>query len=523
VVEATGPTLTCRAPAVAMHFTITGEVHACCQNGHDEFGDVRTDTLAEIWEGVQRRSMAAALAAGDYPVGCEGCAIEHGLGNRASTPAPPFDRFPEGAPIWPRQLEFTLSNRCNLACIQCNGDNSSTIRLRREGRPPLPMPYGDRFFEELVPFLDHVEVCAFLGGEPFLTPQARRVWDLLIEQGRSPRVEVTTNATIWSSKVEGYLRALKMNLALSIDGATAATYESIREGARYDRVVEVRDAMLATAGEYGGEVHLNFCLLRANWHEVGHFLRQADALGVPANIIPVWAPDEHSLFTLDREALSPIVATLVEESAVVRRELDRNRPAWDTVLRVLTDQLDRLGSDRSRDATRAQLAADRRRADEEAKQRAEEARQRAAEEEARREMERHRHRVEQAVGSIEAELAEWGSGECIEVRTMGDRIEGVDVPTWAEPLDPSGWIGLDLDAISGALAQGLEPAVSSETETEFVDGLEGFVVIRASSTLPTPAGVVGFRAIHIPSVERMLIAATGPVDALADVAKGTVR
>jgi MoaA/NifB/PqqE/SkfB family radical SAM enzyme len=478
-----------------MHFTISGEVHACCQNGAYQFGDVRTDTLGEIWAGVQRHSMASALAGGVYPVGCEGCAVEHALGNRAATPAPPFDRFPLDDPEWPRQLEFTLSNRCNLACVQCNGDNSSTIRSKREGRPPLPMPYGDRFFEELVPFLDHVEVCAFLGGEPFLTPQAKRVWDLLIERGRSPVVQVTTNATVWNDQVERYLLGLRMDIALSIDGATAGTYEAIREGASYDRVVEIRDRMLAAARTYGGRVHLNYCLLRANWHEVGSILRQADELDVDANIIPVWAPPEHSLFTLPRAELGEVVEALDAESEVVGPTLGRNRPVWDATVGLLADHLARLGSVRSRDAGRARVA------------------------------EEHSRRADLVAEQLKAELAAWAGRDCIDVRTRDGRVRAVQAPSWADPIRPETWVGIELGALPDAVAGERGSVTHGEQESDLVttDGAD-VLVVRSASTLTSPDGEVSFRAVHISGVDRLFVAAAGSLAALgiarADAVEG---
>ncbi len=66
-------------------------------------------------------------------MGCELCEVEHALGNRAATPAQAFDQFAPGPSVWPRQLEFTLSNRCNLECEMCFGELSSKIRTRREG------------------------------------------------------------------------------------------------------------------------------------------------------------------------------------------------------------------------------------------------------------------------------------------------------------------------------------------------------------------------------------------------------
>ena len=322
-----------------MHFSLAGDVHACCQNGTYSYGDVTTTSLVDIWEGARRRAMVEELDGGRYPLGCEGCAIEHGLGNRRSTPAQAFDVFSEGPSRWPRQLEFTLSNRCNLACIQCNGDNSSTIRAQREGRPPLPMPYGEGFFEQLPPFLERAEVVSFLGGEPFLAPEARRVWDLLLAGSHRPVVRVTTNATVWSAAVERYVHGLEMHLALSIDGATKETYERIRVGASYERVIAIRDRMVAASRGYGGYLHLNFCLMPWNWQEVGRFLLQADELDVDANVIPVFGPADHSLFTLPREELSPIVAALEVEDGEVRARLGRNRHQWDHTRKLLGEQL----------------------------------------------------------------------------------------------------------------------------------------------------------------------------------------
>ena len=70
-------------------------------------------------------------------------------GNVADHPARTFDARP--LPVdaeWPSHLEFAFSNRCNLACIQCSPDLSSTIR-RQRGLPPLRSPYDDGFFAQI--------------------------------------------------------------------------------------------------------------------------------------------------------------------------------------------------------------------------------------------------------------------------------------------------------------------------------------------------------------------------------------
>jgi MoaA/NifB/PqqE/SkfB family radical SAM enzyme len=466
------PVLTCRAPAVNLHFSIAGTVNACCENGRYDLGDVTTQTLEQIWHGDARREMVEALDRGDYPMGCELCEVEHGLGNRASTPAPPFDHLELGE--WPRQLEFTLSNRCNLACIQCTGWNSSTIRKQREGLPPLPMPYGDAFFEQLVPFLEHAEVVTFLGGEPFLTPEAKRVWDLLIEHDLHPRVQVTTNATVWTAEVERYVHALKMDFALSIDGATAETYETVRVGADFGKVMANRERFLAAARTYGGRVQVNWCLLPQNWHEVGRYLLEADELGIVGNVIPVFQPEAFSVFALPADEVAAIAAQLEAEDAEIRDRLGANRGAWDHVLRMLREHARRMEADDAREAQRVAITR------------------------------RWEARADVAAAAAEEELVAWAGGRRpIEVWASDRRIVEVAAPEWAAPFRSEGWVGMPLEDIDLAVAAALGP-VERLPAADPVD--EDGLVVFTRTRVATTVGPVVVRAAYVPNRERLLLA-----------------
>jgi len=490
VERAPQPAATCRAPSVAMQFSFYGTVHACCENGTNSYGDIRHQTIAEIWNGMPRRAMAAALDAGTYPLGCDLCAVEHPLGNRGQTPAPPFDRFPDGPHEWPRQMEFTLSNRCNLMCIHCNGDNSSAIRSKREGRPKMEQPYGDDFFAQLPPFLDHLEVVAFLGGEPFLAPEARRVWDLLLERGLTPEVQVTTNATVWNERVEHYANRLKMNFAVSIDGATKETYERVREGANFERVLQVRDHMLAAARSYGGYFQLNYCLLPANWHELGRFLLQADELDVVANIIPVFQPGEHSLFSLPADELASVVAALGDEETALRPRLGRNRAAWDTAVGQLRAELARFSQRWDRSAAVASVRA--------ANQTAHAIDRTPAPE----------PEPASAAAQAEAELRSWSQDACLTLTLVDGIVNAVDPPLWCAPLDPLGWIGRPAEAIAATIAEHVGP-VELGAITEVAPGL-----VRRESVATAAGGPVHFRVVFSERTGRMLMGTRNfPVDA----------
>jgi len=327
---------------VALRFSPDGTVHACCVNMQYRLGRIGEEGIADIWRGTRLGALREALDAADYSLGCQDCGVLHVTGDRGQTHAEQFDRFEQPAvgAEWPRRLEFALSNRCNLQCVQCNGDYSSAIRAQREQRPPLVSPYDDDFFAELAAFLPHVEVAVFIGGEPFLARECRRVWDLLIEEGLRPEVHVTTNGTVWDDRVEYYVRTLNMHVAVSVDGATAATNDAIRVGADLDVVRANRDRFRAVTREQGTALGINHCLMVENWTELGEVLLEGDRLDADVHVIPVVYPPVHSLLCLPAEELAAVVDQLEAEHVTIAPRLGRNRGAWDATLAHLRLRLE---------------------------------------------------------------------------------------------------------------------------------------------------------------------------------------
>jgi MoaA/NifB/PqqE/SkfB family radical SAM enzyme len=323
-----------------MYFDLDGSVLACCQNVLHPLGDVRRDRLEDIWRGRPAADLRERLAAGDLGGGCESCAASLRAGDRTSALAATFDPFePQD---WPVRLEFALSNRCNLACIQCNGTSSSRIRAERDGLPPLPSVYGPDFFEQLRPFLRHVRQCRFFGGEPFLIPEYRRVWDLMIEEGSTAECNVTTNGTVWTPSIQRYLAALPFSIGVSVDGATRGTVESIRVGAVHDQLLANIGAIARYCEQRGTWFGLTYCLMTVNWHELADFLRWADGLGAEVAVNRVVQPSRFSLLRLGADELATVVDGLRRHDADLAPLSDRNRAVWAAQLRVLEHRLDEL-------------------------------------------------------------------------------------------------------------------------------------------------------------------------------------
>jgi radical SAM protein with 4Fe4S-binding SPASM domain len=158
----------CYAPDVQLSFSPNGNVSACCISRSHALGNVQTDRLDDIWNGQRIKAFRALLHDYTFPSGCESCRWSLEAGSFVDHPIRYFDDVPmSDGGEWPTQLEFALSNTCNLGCVMCNGEYSSVLRAK-EGLPPIPRAYGEVFFSDLARYLPHAKSLSFLGGEPFL-------------------------------------------------------------------------------------------------------------------------------------------------------------------------------------------------------------------------------------------------------------------------------------------------------------------------------------------------------------------
>lgn len=324
----------CFAPFSGLYFEPNGAIRVCCTSklviGTWVPGRTR---LRDVWDGATAAALRDAMHAQDFSYGCMECEADIERGGRAASLAVHFDRFgPAVAPTLPKLIDFALSNRCNLACVMCNGELSSTIRAQRDHLPPLPAVYGDDFFEQLRELLPHTERLQFKGGEPFLQPEARRVWDLLLELDHRPEVAVTTNATVWNERVDTYVRDLQMEVNASVDGMEAATLEALRQGTVATAVWANIDRFQAAAESTGKAFTLSFCLMPQNWREVGRFLQECERRGAFANVIVVNQPEAWSLPALPPVELATVIAGLEAEDERLRSELRSTLGEWTRVL-----------------------------------------------------------------------------------------------------------------------------------------------------------------------------------------------
>ncbi|OLC89072.1 MAG: hypothetical protein AUI86_02005 [Gemmatimonadetes bacterium 13_1_40CM_3_66_12] len=317
----------CYAPFVSILFDTKGYVRSCCQSLTHSIGNITKQSLKEIWRGEVNQWMRRRMMADDLPEGCATCKWDIERGNFAQVFAGQFDHFSVAAeqPDWPINMWFLLSNSCNLECVQCYGELSSSIRKNRDRLPPLRGVYHDAFFEELREFLPHLKLALFLGGEAFLARENYRIWDMMIDDNLRTSSHIVTNGTIFNERVKRVVSSLPCSVSISLDGATQQTVESIRRNSRFeDTMINIKKFQEhATVG-------LSFCLMPQNQHEFADFLFLAEQLGCDASANTVFHPAQYSLCALPTDELARVVKAWENRSPEVlqRLQVDRHRELW---------------------------------------------------------------------------------------------------------------------------------------------------------------------------------------------------
>jgi MoaA/NifB/PqqE/SkfB family radical SAM enzyme len=319
----------CYAPHTNLFFDMQGRVKACCWNWDHPLGDVRTQTLDEIWNGARAEMLRRALEEYNFQCGCGFCDTQTQDGWTARAAMRNFDQFAVAAELqWPKRMEFSTSNTCNLECVMCNGNFSSAIRAHREHLPPLPKAYSSEFIESLRKYLPHLEKAKFLGGEPFLVAEYYTIWQMIAEEAPFVKCHITTNGTQFNSRVERFMETLAFSFAVSLDGATKETVESIRVNADFEEQLAILKRLRDYTRERKTDLSLTFCFMRQNWHEFGEFCLFADEWGCNVGVNAVNRPPQFSVNNLPPEELRKIVDAMEAQAPRLDTLLKRNRAAW---------------------------------------------------------------------------------------------------------------------------------------------------------------------------------------------------
>ena len=290
----------CHAPFSNMYFNVHGDC-APCWLTFIEPDSYPQKSIREIWFGEKYQSLRKHLLAYDLTHKCNVCLKNLQGGNYTSVLARAYD-INEPAE-YPSMLELELSNTCNLECVMCIGELSSSIRKNRERLPAIKNAYDDNFVQQLEEFIPHLKELRFNGGEPFLINEVFKIFEKVEKLNPKLKIVIATNGTVVNYKVKEWLSKLNIHINFSLDSLTPEIYETIRVNAKFDRVME----HFLFYREYAKQNNRTMCLMvnpmRNNWHEMPEFIRFVNKHNINIWFNTIHRPVEWSIWALPHHEL----------------------------------------------------------------------------------------------------------------------------------------------------------------------------------------------------------------------------
>lgn len=222
-------------------------------------GQVRDfKTLGEAWSSPTARMLQQDVDSQRFTW----CAVEH-CGIRQHDIHTPT-----------HELAINIDESCNLFCPSCRRDrimHSSGAEFERKQQDM------DRILEWLAEFPEPIHIITSGNGDPLASLIMRRFL-----QNYQPRPGQTftmfTNGLLIKKQLSRLpiLDAIK-NFRISIDAATADTYQVVRRGGDWKLLLDNLDFLTGFGDRFG--VTANFCLQQKNYREVGAFIELCESRG----------------------------------------------------------------------------------------------------------------------------------------------------------------------------------------------------------------------------------------------------
>lgn len=195
----------------------------------------------------------------------------------------------------PRYATIVLGNGCNIDCRHCyqfkNGDN-----LLRD--PQI----GIDLRRELTAFYPYLSTLRIQGGEVFALRGFEQLLDDIKAFVKRPIVSISTNGTLIDERWARRLVDLPLqSMTVSLDGTTSATYEKIRRGADFHKVLE-NIRRIQTLKQVNRStfpvLDVFFVIMRSNFREIPLLLNLLIELGINQVSFQTMLVDQRNL---DRE------------------------------------------------------------------------------------------------------------------------------------------------------------------------------------------------------------------------------
>ena len=265
----------CILPWVHQYVGPPGDVKPCCMYEQNmQIGDLKQNTLKEIWNNDDTKQMRLDMLNGVELAGCAKC---NSRTNLTVTPKDQFnkslfnnhyfqnedlvDSTEEDGGLSEHKLQYIdarFNNLCNLKCRTCGPrfstswieDHVKLYNVPKEDRAmhsdifQFPGSVEHQLLDEIIPQLPHVRQIYFAGGEPLMQKEHYAVLEELIRLGKNTRpdfnLHYNTNFSILNlgkkDAIELWKQFKRLRVNASIDGSHARA-EYWRKGTVWSQLV----------------------------------------------------------------------------------------------------------------------------------------------------------------------------------------------------------------------------------------------------------------------------------------------
>jgi sulfatase maturation enzyme AslB (radical SAM superfamily) len=207
-----------------MCITLTGSWRPCCRFNKFPFVDINQVNFKTYQESDFYKSIKTDMSVG-WADGCKKCKDEENRG-QTSLREVLNSNLSGGSDV--EYVEISLSNNCNLVCKMCSPNYSTSwnklvtdnVSLNEYYKTKIqPVINVEKMLSEID--LSKLKRIKYLGGEPFITPEIKDLFEFLETKGviQNIEFECNTNCTLFPTKWLHYLdKFKKVIIEMSIDG-----------------------------------------------------------------------------------------------------------------------------------------------------------------------------------------------------------------------------------------------------------------------------------------------------------------
>ena len=276
----------CPKPFISIHMNTDLTVRPCCQY-------ISNTQYRSVDDYLQSSELAALqhhlLTQSSLPLGCIGCKMEedNNLPSLRSKYVVEVLEHQNKTKI--TDLEIFPGNACNLSCLSCTPEHSTTLsqEYAKLGwiKQPKTINHEIRALNNIKNLPD-LKSIGFIGGEFFVTKHNIELLDAVIEKNLKTRI--ITNATQLTKKhLERLQKISDLDVMVSVDG-TGPTFEFLRYPAQW-LVVQSNIVALQQALP-GAKIHLSAVLQFLNLQNIIELFEYANVRRLPINVIPLSYP-----------------------------------------------------------------------------------------------------------------------------------------------------------------------------------------------------------------------------------------